>query len=137
MTSLVTKMIVIRFAEINAGQFTKRILNKEKVNELNMFSLTFDSTSRKHWQQERWVPKLKMHTVLNRDFGSQDIVEMPIEMNSRLLHLKNTNEVRMVFLYQLMLTHSTDHNSEKIKTFRTNNLIQMPNCCYKKENEKD
>ncbi len=137
MTSLVTKMIVIRFAEINAGQFTKRILNKEKVKELNMFSLTFDSTSRKHWQQERWAPKLKMHTVLNRDFGSQDIVEMPIEMNSRLLHLKNTNEVRMVFLYQLMLTHSTDHNSEKIKTFRKNNLIQMPNCCYKKENEKD
>jgi hypothetical protein len=57
-----------------------------------MFSLTFDSTSRKHWQQERLAPKLKMHTVLNKDFDWKDIVELPIDMNSRLFHLKNTNE---------------------------------------------
>jgi hypothetical protein len=69
-TSHITKMVAIRFAEINDRWFTKRILHVpigELINTFKRVSLTFDQASRKYWQQEGLVLKLKMRIVLNRD----------------------------------------------------------------------
>ncbi len=63
---------------------------------------------------------------------------MLIDMNNQLLHLNNILIMKQWSLfYWIILTDSTNNNGKKIKTFRINNLIQMPNCCYEKHSEKD